>query len=956
MLRNRNIERILAEDTTAASGDDSSAGETEATQSMCPGRAVKDSASFNKNIFGERLQGVCANAQGDVPADFYEKAIPFMHKKIDGEPNSQDLHDECLYWCSTQTGVVACSVFSIAEDRFPLKMGCYAHVDNLDGGEKLEEGKVHVTTDPRYSKALGHMSCYHVNSNPGTPEEKSLNQVEQPCLDVCVLCEDFDACQSNTKTHLGNGCAEADDTSCTKQECECQKDDATGFFRGEKCAPRFPKPTFPMKQPNHLHAQIAAQGVPGAPDGKCSNIAGPAAACVLSPYSDADTCSGSLEDPSCKTGYDLMGGRPLDKLTKSFCRANRVMEFSVLQYPKEGEDKGDQDFHYDDSCFLVETDLTDPNARINDNAGKEPYGWRGNNISWMFLDTNDAGRPKSGNWTKLNLNLYALGENNGDVAEGIVPDGYTSANNQLGKNLLHSQHWRQRERFSSDRVTYIALLMGLLCAFISVMEFTSSFMPEEHAMREVCDLKAILRGMIISIFCPCLGKYAKKPKKPDQTKIVPKAAPLDGSAVTAEEKQAVAFWEVPEEKDPSGKDELKAAGKEVMDAALDAGKEELKSAAKDAAKDMASEALSGMDLGIGGEGAEGGSACEKLLKGADDFFAYFFVSLPFNFLIASYTTVGPSLLSTDSATGKIARKDGSGVWLMSSDVASKVVNLPFILMMVMAGLCFFAAPLVAWIIMKKDAEKRTSENIIMANREKKGEDIGPAPAMIRTRNVWKRWKSKRPKVPACGKPDLEHTADFLKKYNAAKNQKARNSVLIEEFGRDVIADPDVAHCKEQCSNWTIILCFLAWFGVTCFIFYNQFKDLFTANLKLGLPKLNVQNILFGIPVPFQVPSAQLPTAVFAFGYSSLSLGRMGTKLIKNVVAKLASVMGVAQSVADKASSVQVPSELPAVPAEASPAEGAPTDVGVEAPEDAGGVTGALQNAGEKALAAGQEKL
>ena len=341
-----------------------------------------------------------------------------------------------------------------------------------------------------------------------------------------------------------------------------------------------------------------------------------------------------------------------------------------------------------------------------------------------------------------------------------------------------------------------------------------------------------------------------------------------------------------------------------------------------------------------------------LFPSPTSFFLFFFLLLH-----SSYTTVGPSLLATDSVTGKISRNDGSGVWLMSSDVASKVVNLPFILMMVMAGLCFGAAPIVAWIVMKKDSEKRTAENIIMANREKKGQDIGPAPAMIRTRKEWKRWKSKRPKISACGgKPDLEHSADFKKKFNAAKNQKERNAMLIEEFGRDVIAVPDVGHCQEQCSNWTIILCFLAWFGVTCFIFYNQFKDLFTANLKLGLPKLNVQNILFGIPIPFQVPSAQMPTAVFAFGYSSLSLGRMGTQLIKNVVAKLASVMGMAQSAADKASSVEIPTELPAAPAEAPPVEEAPAPVEVEAPPDAaGGIAGALESAGDKAAEAAAAK-
>ena len=72
--------------------------------------------------------------------------------------------------------------------------------------------------------------------------------------------------------------------------------------------------------------------------------------------------------------------------------------------------------------------------------------------------------------------------------------------------------------------------------------------------------------------------------------------------------------------------------------------------------------------------------------------------------LRSYTTVGPSLLSTDLKTGKIARKDGSGVWSCPR-CGTKVVNLPFILMIVFACLCFLAHRL--WhVAVKKDVSER----------------------------------------------------------------------------------------------------------------------------------------------------------------------------------------------------------------------------------------------------------
>merc|ERR1711991_50128 len=50
--------------------------------------------------------------------------------------------------------------------------------------------------------------------------------------------------------------------------------------------------------------------------------------------------------------------------------------------------------------------------------------------------------------------------------------------------------------------------------------------------------------------------------------------------------------------------------------------------------------------------------------------------------------------------------------------------------------------------------------------------------------------------------------------------------------------------------------------------------------------LSFGKLVFGSPIPFQVPSSQLPTAIFAFSYSSIKLTLLLGKIVKGLVAAI----------------------------------------------------------------------
>jgi hypothetical protein len=73
----------------------------------------------------------------------------------------------------------------------------------------------------------------------------------------------------------------------------------------------------------------------------------------------------------------------------------------------------------------------------------------------------------------------------------------------------------------------------------------------------------------------------------------------------------------------------------------------------------------------------------------DEFLVYLLINLPFNFMIACYTVVGPSLMAKDD--GGPIRSDLAGVWQMGSPVAVEMVNLPTTFLAVLLNMNLFVS-------------------------------------------------------------------------------------------------------------------------------------------------------------------------------------------------------------------------------------------------------------------------
>jgi hypothetical protein len=77
----------------------------------------------------------------------------------------------------------------------------------------------------------------------------------------------------------------------------------------------------------------------------------------------------------------------------------------------------------------------------------------------------------------------------------------------------------------------------------------------------------------------------------------------------------------------------------------------------------------------------------------DEFLVYLLINLPFNFMIACYTIVGPPLIEKD---GTLIRSDLAGLWQLGSPVAVEMINLPttflvilFVMNLLVSLTCFF---------------------------------------------------------------------------------------------------------------------------------------------------------------------------------------------------------------------------------------------------------------------------
>jgi hypothetical protein len=185
----------------------------------------------------------------------------------------------------------------------------------------------------------------------------------------------------------------------------------------------------------------------------------------------------------------------------------------------------------------------------------------------------------------------------------------------------------------------------------------------------------------------------------------------------------------------------------------------------------------------------------------DEFLVYLLINLPFNFMIACYTVVGPSLMAKDD--GGPIRSDLAGVWQMGSPVAVEMVNLPTTFLAVLLNMNLFIAPLLTF---------------------------------------------------ACVKTCFKDSA-------------------IKEDGK---IDKDVA--MNLYGKLCLFLSFFTWVFICIWMMANRFSNVLGTKFRFG-------DILLGVSLPFDVPSLQLPTAIFSFTFGFTKILILSGKVVKMIVDK-----------------------------------------------------------------------
>ena len=166
----------------------------------------------------------------------------------------------------------------------------------------------------------------------------------------------------------------------------------------------------------------------------------------------------------------------------------------------------------------------------------------------------------------------------------------------------------------------MGLLLSVLCALIGFMECQGNFLPEDHITSVRCNIPQLLRKL-------CLCKMFSIDSEADKAQNEEDAKALSLQQVRGWDTDVV-----------------------VLD---DEGKEKKKQAKKGCCASKVAAMSDGK---------------------FDEFLVYLMINLPFNFMIACYTIVGPSLIA--KVDGELIRGDLAGAWQMGSPVAVEMVNLP----------------------------------------------------------------------------------------------------------------------------------------------------------------------------------------------------------------------------------------------------------------------------------------
>lgn len=184
-------------------------------------------------------------------------------------------------------------------------------------------------------------------------------------------------------------------------------------------------------------------------------------------------------------------------------------------------------------------------------------------------------------------------------------------------------------RFHSGSLTVMGLMLSILCALIGFMECQGNFLPEDHITSVRCNIPELLRKL-------CLCKMFTVQEKEQ-----------DEEEARKQELEQVRAW-----------DDNTVQEKEKKKEGFFASK------------------IKSMSNGK-----------------CDEFLVYLMINLPFNFMIACYTIVGPPLIEKD---GTLIRSDLAGLWQLGSPVAIEMINLPttFVVILLVCNLlvsltCFF---------------------------------------------------------------------------------------------------------------------------------------------------------------------------------------------------------------------------------------------------------------------------
>ena len=378
----------------------------------------------------------------------------------------------------------------------------------------------------------------------------------------------------------------------------------------------------------------------------------------------------------------------------------------------------------------------------------------------------------------------------------------------------------------------IGVLMGVLCALVTYMDYVAAFLPDDQPQREACDIKRILKEMVTSTVCPCVYvPPRKKKKRKRKTKPRLKAAreaqtpilililtltltlnlttmmnsnttakkpPASKLSMRLSTKSTRRTWsegrrnlttkswnacragKVNTRKGWVQKaDKLKAttstvkvfpvatkaanvSAKELAENMKNEMIEEVKNEVKAQATEVANEAKAALVEEVSKivsveDMPAVPSSCGNALSQGDDFFVYLLITMPFNQLIAAYTSVGSSLIENPARRASV---DGAGLWLLNNDNVVWFIELPVMLLGMFASFSILLAPLLAIVATKVDTIRRTRQNEIVRGYARDGLDnfgkqmTGPrnpkihGPIVIRKRKQWRKWRKNDRKFPS----------------------------------------------------------------------------------------------------------------------------------------------------------------------------------------------------------------